>query len=61
MSASTEVLLEQILKTREALSVAEATGNVGTTNDLRQYLVELNKKLEASNVALTEGAQVLKG
>lgn len=61
MSASTEVLLEQILKAREALLVAEATGNALATNDLRQYLVELNKKLEASNVALTEGTQVLKG
>lgn len=61
MSASTEVLLEQILKTREAIVLAETNGNTVSANDLRQYLVELNKRLEASNVALTEGTQVLKG
>ena len=61
MSASTEVLLEQILKTRAALAEAETNGNTVSASDLKQYLVELNKKLEANNVALNEGTQVLKG
>lgn len=61
MSASTEVLLEQILKARAAIVEAETNGNTSSVTDLKQYLVELNKKLEANNVALNEGTQVLKG
>jgi hypothetical protein len=59
MSASTELLLEQIKSTEEAIVAAET--NKQPTSSLKQDLKSLRKKLHAANEALTEGKTLLKG
>ncbi len=61
MSASNELLLEQIKKTEEALAVAKAQGDSVALVSLQQRLQTLHTQFNASSSALTEGKAVLKG
>lgn len=59
MSAASELVLEQIEQTQKAIKNAIANG-LSTTN-LERDLAFLNEKLAASQQALTEGKNLLKG
>lgn len=59
MSASTERLVEQIKLTEQAIAEAEKAGK--DPSGLKHDLKHLQRKLQVSNEALTEGKQVLKG
>lgn len=58
MSASTEILLDQIKAVKTALDEARATNQ--PTADLQKQLSVLNERLEKSQQALNE-SRVLKG
>lgn len=61
MSATTELLLEQIKKAEEALSVARSLGDEATIVSLQTKIAKLNSQFSASASALNEGKAVLKG
>lgn len=61
MSATTELLLEQIKNTEVALKRSLLSGDESTTLVLKQKLQDLQNKFNASNDALNEGKGVLKG
>lgn len=58
MPATSELLVEEIRATQQALASA-ATPEIAT--QLSSRLLELNKKLVASQQALNESSSVLKG
>lgn len=61
MSASTERLVEQIRLTEEALEVARRDSDVRLIVEIERDLKQLQRTLAASNEALVEGRQILKG
>jgi hypothetical protein len=58
MSASTELLLEQIREQENAIRAAAESGH--DTKSMRDELKLLRNRLDAANQALTEGKQLLK-
>jgi len=61
MSATTEILLEQIKKTEEALTEARAAGDTVALVRLQESLKKLHIQFTSSSQALNEGRSVLKG
>lgn len=61
MSATTEILLEQIRATEEAIAAAQSIGDGASLVVLRKKLIELHGQFNASSSALNEGKGVLKG
>jgi hypothetical protein len=61
MSARTEKLVEEIRNTERALVECEREGNAAGAAHLKTVLRELQRQLNTSNEALTEGKQILKG
>lgn len=63
MSASTELLVEEIKQVETQIVEAQTLGNgAETMTMLRSKLTQLQRKLASNNEALTEGAQkILKG
>ena len=61
MSATTELLLEQIKVTEMALKRARSVGDEATALILQQKLETLQESFSASSNALNEGRAVLKG
>ena len=59
MSATSELLFENIKKIEEQIALVESRG--GDSFALREQLVILQTKFEAVNVALNENKSVLKG
>lgn len=60
MSASTELLLEQITQQEDAIRAAAESGH--DTKTMREELKRLRDRLNRANEALNEGAQkILKG
>lgn len=58
MSASTELLLEQITQQEDAIRAAAESGH--DTKSMCEELKRLRTRLAAANQALTEGKQLLK-
>lgn len=61
MSATTELLLEQIKKVEESLAVANSLGDEIGSAILQKKLLHLRSQFNASASALNEGKAVLKG
>lgn len=61
MSATTEILLEQIKTTEEAIAAAQSIGDGASLVVLRKKLIELHGQFNASSSAINEGKGVLKG
>jgi hypothetical protein len=59
MSATTELLLEQIRQQEDAIRAAAETGH--DTKSMREELQRLKARLAAASQALNEGKQILKG
>ena len=59
MSATTELLLEQIRQQEDAIRAAAETGH--DTKSMREELGRLKKRLAQASEALNEGKQILKG
>lgn len=59
MSATTELLLEQIRQQEDAIRAAAESGH--DTRSMREELGRLKKQLAQANQALNEGKQILKG
>lgn len=59
MSATTELLLEQIRQQEDAIRAAAESGH--DTKSMREELKQLKTRLAAANQALNEGKQILKG
>lgn len=59
MSASTELLLEQIRQQEDAIRAAAESGH--DTRTMREELKKLRQRLAQASEALTEGKQILKG
>jgi len=61
MSAATEILLEDIKNTSEALSTAQNAGDTAEVNRLTNVLKELKARFTKANEVLNENRSVLKG
>ena len=59
MSATTELLLEQIRQQEDAIRAAAESGH--DTKSMREELQALKSRLAKANQALNEGKQILKG
>lgn len=59
MSASTELLLEQITQQEDAIRAAAESGH--DTKSMCEELKRLRQRLAQANQALNEGKQILKG
>lgn len=59
MSASTELLLEQIRQQEDAIRAAAESGH--DTKSMREELGRLKKRLAQASEALNENKQLLKG
>lgn len=59
MSASTELLLEQIREQEDAIRAAAEAGH--DTKSMREVLGRLRQQLAQANQALNESKQILKG
>jgi len=59
MSATTQILIEQISQLKERIASARRLGQ--NTAELETQCSELSKKLTAASEALNEGRQILKG
>lgn len=61
MSATTEILLEQIKKTEDAMNEARTAGDSVALVVLQKKYAALQAQFNASSFALNEGKGVLKG
>jgi Mg2+ and Co2+ transporter CorA len=59
MSATTELLLEQIRQQEDAIRAAAESGH--DTKSMREELLKLRQRLAQANQALNEGKTLLKG
>jgi len=59
MSASTELILEQITQQEDAIRAAAESGH--DTKAMRDELKQLRARLTQANNALNEGTRILKG
>jgi Mg2+ and Co2+ transporter CorA len=59
MSASTELILEQITQQEDAIRAAAESGH--DTKTMRDELKQLRARLTQANNALNEGTRILKG
>lgn len=59
MSATTELLLEQIRQQEDAIRAAAESGH--DTKSMREELKRLRQRLAQASEALNEGKQILKG
>lgn len=61
MSATTEVLLEEIRVTQEKINELTASGNQAAADYYSHVLKDLQEKLLRANNTLNEGKSLLKG
>ena len=59
MSATTQILIEQISQLKERIASARRLGQ--DSSDLEAQCAELSKKLVSASEALNESRQILKG
>ena len=61
MSAATEILLEEIKNTTQALEMASSTGDQDEIFRLSEHLRDLRDRFNRANRVLNESRSVLKG